>query len=208
MLTQMQRETGLRERKKQRTRDTIERVALQLFSERGYQETTLADIAEAADVATRTIFAYFPTKEDILFCDFPAMRDALAHALAERPADKDALEAVRDFILSDSHADKDDLHDERDRLVRTDEVLRSHMRARLSQLEELVAAAIAQDLGAGDDDLRPQVVAASLIAAFDVLFERESGKGSARPSPDEIAAVIDPVITFLRGGLEALKRQA
>src|SRR5581483_8318549 len=60
---------GLRERKKQQTRERIARVALHLFAERGYDQTTLADIAEAAEVAPRTIFAYFENKEDILLCD-------------------------------------------------------------------------------------------------------------------------------------------
>src|SRR6266849_3044960 len=96
----MNAEAGLRERKKRQTRGTIARVALELFSERGYHNTTLADIARAADVSTRTIFAYFPSKEDILFCDFPAMKDALARALAERPPGTDVLETLRDFILS------------------------------------------------------------------------------------------------------------
>src|SRR5246127_2962917 len=96
----MDQPTGLRERKKQRTRDAIARAALELFAERGYQETTLPEIAEAADVSTRTIFAYFPSKEDILFSDFPVMKQALAQALAERPEGEDALETVRKFILS------------------------------------------------------------------------------------------------------------
>src|SRR6266536_4213259 len=96
----MKRHGGLRERKKQRTRETIDRVALELFNERGYHATTLADIAEAAEVSTRTIFAYFPSKEDILFSDFPLMKEALAQALAERPEGEDALETVRKFILA------------------------------------------------------------------------------------------------------------
>src|SRR5881296_2689372 len=96
----MTRQPGLRERKKQRTRETIARAAHELFVERGYHETTLPDIAEAADVATRTIFAYFPSKEDILFSDLEEMKDALARAIAERSAGQDTLETVRDFILA------------------------------------------------------------------------------------------------------------
>jgi AcrR family transcriptional regulator len=205
MLTPMKLEPGLRERKKQRTRETIARAAHELFVERGYHATTLPDIAEAADVSTRTIFAYFPSKEDILFSDFPAMVEALGQALASRPEGRDALEAVRDFILSSHAVEKSDLDEKLHRMVNDDETLRSHLRARLSQIEELVAAAIAEDLGAAEDDLRPQVVAASLTAAFDVLFE-QGGDQSAKPtSVDEMAALIDPVITFLRGGLDALK---
>jgi AcrR family transcriptional regulator len=199
-------EIGLRARKKQRTRETIARVALELFVERGYHATTLGDIAEAADVSTRTIFAYFPSKEDILFCDFPAMKDAFARALAERPAEMDALEAVRNFILAIPHGEKDARHLQQHLIVEGDETLRNHMRARRAQLEELVAAAVAQDIGAAEDDLRPYVVAASLLAAFEVL-ENKSETTPAPHSAEDLARVIDPVITFLRGGLEALKRQ-
>src|SRR5712691_11257765 len=96
----MNQPPGLRERKKQRTRETIAHAARELFAERGYHVTTLPEIAEAADVSTRTIFAYFPSKEDILFSEFPLMKAALAQALADRPEREDALETVRAFILS------------------------------------------------------------------------------------------------------------
>src|SRR6267143_5174290 len=85
----MSTQPGLRERKKQRTREAIARAAHALFAERGYHATTLPDIAEAADVSTRTIFAYFPSKEDILFSDFALLKEALAQALAERPQGED-----------------------------------------------------------------------------------------------------------------------
>lgn len=199
----MTQKAGLRERKKQRTRETIARAALELFSERGYHATTLPDIAEAADVSTRTIFAYFASKEDILFCDFPAIRAALARALTERPDGKDALDTVREFILSTHQTKESELDEQFRRVVESDETLRSHMRARFAQLEELVAAAIAEDLGARENDVRPQVVAASMVAAFDGLFDSDT---TTKPrSADEVAALIDPVMTFLRGGLEALK---
>src|ERR1700704_2542736 len=90
---------GLRERKKQKTRDTITSVALELFAEHGYEHTTIAEIADAAEVSPRTIFAYFPSKEDILFCDLPEVQQQLAHALRERPAGATALDVLRDFIL-------------------------------------------------------------------------------------------------------------
>src|ERR1051326_177721 len=92
---------GHRERKKQRTREAIAQQALDLFVARGYEATTLAEIAEAAGVSTRTIFAYFPGKEDILFCGFASLREMLAHALAERPGGNDALGTLRDFIVSE-----------------------------------------------------------------------------------------------------------
>lgn len=197
---------GLRERKKQRTRETIARAAKELFAERGYQATTLPDIAEAADVSTRTIFAYFPSKEDILFSDFEQVKEGLARALAERPEGRDALETVREFIFS-LHGTKSSELDVQVRLcITSDPTLRSHLRARIAQLEEVIAPAIAEDLGAREDDTRPQVVAASLTAAFNLMAER--GVSKARPStPEEAAAQVDPVFTFLRGGLEALKEQ-
>src|SRR3954454_21185214 len=89
ILAPMGPQPGLRERKKQRTRATIARAAHELFAERGYHATTLPEIAEAADVSTRTIFAYFPSKEDILFSDFPKMKEALGRALDERPEGED-----------------------------------------------------------------------------------------------------------------------
>src|SRR5215469_4448802 len=91
---------GLRERKKLQTRKTIARAALKLFAERGYDETTLADIAEAADVSPRTIFAYFQNKEDILFREERAFLDDLRRRLEERPEGTTTVDALREFIAS------------------------------------------------------------------------------------------------------------
>jgi AcrR family transcriptional regulator len=195
---------GLRERKKQRTRETIARAAHQLFAERGYQATTLPDIAAAADVATRTIFAYFPSKEDILFSELEEMKAALARALAERPEGTDALETVREFILAAPKVD-DEVNAELHRCITSDATLRSHLRARIAQLEEVVAPAIAADLGVPEDDPRTQLVTASLTAAFNHLADRGASKTRAW-SPEELTAQVDPVFIFLRAGLDALKQ--
>ena len=196
---------GLRQRKKQRTRDTIARAARELFAERGYHATTLPDIAEAADVSTRTIFAYFPSKEDILFAEFPLMKEALAQALAERPEGEQALETVRNFILATVGIEKDHVDVEIGRCIHNDDTLRTHLRARIAQLEEVIAPAIAKDLGVPEDDIRPHLVATSLTAAFNVLSERGEGASAKAKTVDDVAKAIDPVIEFLRGGLDALK---
>src|SRR5438034_5555830 len=159
---------GHRERKKQQTRETIARAALELFVERGYEATTLAEIADAAGVSTRTIFAYFPSKEDILFAALQATCDALVRALEERPAGIDALSALREFILSSAH-EKTELDHKLEQAIAADPTLASHRRARIGQLQEVIAAAIADDLGVSADDRRPQIAAASLTAAFELL---------------------------------------
>src|SRR6202011_3652893 len=89
---------GLRERKKQQTRETIARVALELFAERGYDQTTLSEIADAPDVSTRTTFAYFQSKEDILFCDEPAFFEQLKQTLEQRPSGATTIDALREFL--------------------------------------------------------------------------------------------------------------
>ena len=101
-------------------------------------------------------------------------------------------------------AGKSKLDEQIGRCIHDDDTLRSHLRARLAQLEEVIAPAIALDLGAPEADFRPQLVAASLTAAFNLLSER----GRTLRTAEDVAAQIDPVIAFLRGGLDALKEPA
>jgi AcrR family transcriptional regulator len=192
---------GLRERKKRKTRDTIVRVAAELFAQQGYEKTTIAEIADAAEVSPRTIFAYFPSKEDILFCDFPEMEERLAQALRERPEGATALDALREFIVGSLVPDRAGLV--RKSIVASDETLQRSVRARLAVLEELMVGAIAEDLHAGPDDIRPRIVAAALTAAFTAVHDPAAPP--VPKSPEEAMAKIDDVMGFLRGGLEALR---
>jgi len=196
---------GLRERKKQQTRDKIAQTALQLFAERGYEKTTLAEIAEAADVSPRTIFAYFDSKEDIVFCEEPSMYQRLKETLDQRPAGATTVDALRQFVSS--FGDSDDQTRLRKRIIGANEALRLSERARSAVMEELVAESIARDLGdVGPDDIRPRLIAASVTAAFSAVRDRLQ-HGSGEPIPyQEALAILDQVLEFLRGGLEALQR--
>jgi AcrR family transcriptional regulator len=199
---------GLRERKKQQTRETIARAALRLFAERGYDETTLAEIAEAADVAPRTIFAYFESKEDILLCEEGVMLSALQRLLDERPAGTTTVDAIRGFL---SHIEPPDEEAKlRKQIISTNPALQVKLRGHLAQLEPMLAESIARDLGAEPGDIRPLLIAASMTAAFTSVRDRllEAESDGAALSHEQGMAVIDQVLDFLRGGLEALQRES
>jgi AcrR family transcriptional regulator len=197
---------GLRERKKQQTREKIAQVALRLFAERGYDHTTLAEIAEAADVAPRTIFAYFESKEDILLCGERSFLDDLKRRLDERPEGTTTVDALREFLSEIPPQDEDDLL--RKKVMSENPELQMKAHAGHTRLEPMLAESIAKDLGAKPDDLQPMLAAASVTAAFisvrDRIFAAEAG---GEPMTHEQAmATLDQVLEFLRGGLEALQQ--
>ncbi len=197
---------GLRERKKQQTRETIARAALRLFAERGYDETTLADIAEAADVAPRTIFAYFESKEDILLCEEGSFLSDLKRRLEERPAGTTTVDAIREFLSRIEQADEDAKL--RKKIISASPALQMKMRGRHAELEPMLAQSIAKDLGSEPGDIRPLLIAASMTAAFTSVRDRvlEAESGGEPVSHERAMAILDEVLEFLRGGLEALQR--
>jgi AcrR family transcriptional regulator len=99
-------EPGLRERKKQRTRRALIEQAARLFEEKGYDETTVAEIAAAADVSPRTFFGYFAGKEDVLFADTAARIRIALDVVADRrpgePVDQLLLRAVHEMASSEA----------------------------------------------------------------------------------------------------------
>src|ERR1044072_7719027 len=104
---------GHRERKKRRTREQIVDAAFRLFAERGYAATTVADIAAAADIAPRTFFSYFPSKEEVVFHDFDVLFGSLRDAIQERPAGISAIDALREWIsqaLPAEHEESPEAH--------------------------------------------------------------------------------------------------
>src|SRR5690349_15612624 len=92
-------EPGLRERKKERTRQLIADAAARLFAERGYEQVSVRDIAREADVAEQTVYNYFPTKEQLVTDQEREVEDRLCDLIRTRPAGVSPAAAVRDFVL-------------------------------------------------------------------------------------------------------------
>jgi AcrR family transcriptional regulator len=200
---------GLRERKKQRTRQQIIEAAMGLFAERGYHATTIADIAEAADVAPRTFFSYFPSKEAVVFHDADRDMEALADALRNRLPGENAFDALRRFVgtMFDEWTANEDEALLRKRLCHEDEGLANFQGGVMARVHELLLEAIADDLDEPKDALRPRLVAAAAVAALTSLegtFDEKAGQRTA-VAKAEALAVLDHAILFLRGGLDALQ---
>lgn len=196
---------GLRERKKVQQREAIAAAALRLFAERGYDETTLAEIADAAGISPRTIFAYYEGKQDILFCDEAAYVEQLKHMLEQRPPGTTTVDAIRELISTVPPPDEQAML--RKQIITDNPALQMQTRARLGQLEPVFAESIAKDLGAGPDDIRPPMLAAVMIAAFTAVRDRMIEAEAGEPMTHEQAMeTLDEVLVFMRGGLDAMQR--
>ena len=197
----MEATLGLRERKKQRTRQAIVDAAFKLFDERGFDGTTVADIAEAAEIAPRTFFAYFPSKDDVVFHDFEEKYETVASWLRERDPGTNTFDALRAGIASTvGEVDPEHLREKRlrNRLCEN-ESLAAHSEHLRGRFAELLAEAVAEDLGDAPSDLRPRLVAAATAAAMGVIEDLPDGE------VEHSVETLDSLLAFLRGGLAALQ---
>src|ERR671930_1135538 len=93
-------ELGLRERKKQRTRQLIAETARRLFAERSFEAVTVAEVAREADVSEATVFNYFPTKEDLFYSGLEAFEEELLASILEREPGESVLAAFARFVTT------------------------------------------------------------------------------------------------------------
>lgn len=157
---------GLRERKKERTRTELQRHALRLFRDRGYTETTVEDIAAAAEVSRSTFFRYFPTKEDVvLFDDVDPVMERVMHGL---PDGTPLLEAVR-TVLWQSFGSLDDeartLEEVRMQLARSVPQVAAVLRERNAFGVEFGARLVGACTGRAADDPEVLLFAGVVIGA-------------------------------------------
>jgi len=157
---------GLRERKKLRTRATIREQAMRLFVAQGYAQTSIEQIAEAADVSPSTFFRYFPSKEDVVMAD--DLDPILLKALGEQPLDLPPLTALRRAItITFAELSPEDLERERERqqVIFAVPELRQAIMAELYRSIDMIATATAERLGRAPDDFEVRVFAGALAGA-------------------------------------------
>jgi AcrR family transcriptional regulator len=167
---------GLRERKKIQTRETIQRVAFELFDEKGYANTTIEEIAEAAEVSPSTFFRYFPSKELVLMAD--DLDQVTVEALAQQPADLPTLQAFRrafDITMATLSEDDWELERTRQRLVfSTHELKLVQFNEYLRVVREL-AEAESRRTGRDADDFEVRVLFGALAGALMAVLDRDPG---------------------------------
>jgi AcrR family transcriptional regulator len=161
----MTESTPLRERKKLRTRATIQQAALDLFSARGYDGVTLAEVAGAADVGQRTLFRYFADKEELLFGDDQAVRLRLAELLAARPEQEPAAWAVLEALvgLAPMWQDARDVGRRRRQVIDASAALTSRERSKYSAYEQVLLEGL---VGRGLDRPAARLLSRVSVACF------------------------------------------
>ncbi len=215
---------GLRERKKERTRQLIAETARRLFSERGFEQVSVAEIARVADVSEKTVFNYFPTKEDLFYSRLESFEEELLAAVRGRGAGESIIEAFFGFlleqrgVLASSSRDGDA---EATRMLRTitrviteSPALLARERQVFARYTDSLAALIAEETGAGQDDVEPWVGAGALLGVHRALIDHVrrrtiAGAGAAEVA-GELRAEAESARELLERGLGdyGVKREA
>jgi AcrR family transcriptional regulator len=194
-------EAGLRERSKARRRAAIIRAAFELFAERGYDATTVADIAEAAEVAPRTVSMYFPAKQDIAMSRFSDGVADLSAALRGRQPGETLHEVFGRWLLTSQTEPEDrEMYRLARRMFAANPDLGALRTARMAAAIREGAAMIAEETGGEPDAIGARIAAAAASAIAMEIVDTEPG-----PEREEAVAA---AMRFLEGGTAALRASA
>jgi AcrR family transcriptional regulator len=190
-------ETGLRERSKARRRAAIIRAAYELFAERGYDATTVADIAEAAEVSPRTVAMYFPAKQDIALSRFSDGVASLTDVIRDRRPGETVHDAFGRWLLTSQVEPEDrELYRLARRMFAANPDLGALRTARMTAAVREGAALIAADTGTTPDAIGPRLAAAAAAAIAMEIVDTEPGA--------EREQAVAAAMRFLAAGTAAL----
>ena len=174
---------GLRERKRQQTRERLTRAAMALFLERGFEATTLDDIAAAADVSRRSFFHYFASKEDVVFAWQEESMAALIAAVAARPADESMLTAAENAMSAMVRRLEPNEAIAMACLKRDNPALQARDQVKYEKLERALAEALAKRAGHKTEKLHARLAAMIATGAMRIGGELWAADG-AREKPE------------------------
>jgi AcrR family transcriptional regulator len=157
---------GRREIKRRQTRERIEEAAMSLFLERGFDATTIEDIAERAEVSKRSFFDYFPSKEEVVFAWQDGFADHLMAAIASRPADEPAVKAVQHGLVGAIVSAADERAMALGELIRRTPTLKARDQLKYAKLELKLTEALKARSRSDDERLRVRLLAAVVIGAL------------------------------------------
>lgn len=154
------RRPGRTGRQPSTSRAEVSHVALQLFLERGFDGTTVDDIAAAAGIGRRTLFRYFASKNDLPWGDFEALLERMRGFLRALPADMPVLEALGAAVIEFNRLPEEEIpyHRERMQLLLNVPTLVAHSTLRYESWRQVVAEYAAGRLGVAEDSLEPQAL--------------------------------------------------
>jgi AcrR family transcriptional regulator len=182
---------GLRERKKAQTREAIAEAARRLFLEHGFDDVTVADVAEAADLSEATVFNYFPTKEDLAFYRMEDFEEEMLHAVRDRQAGTSVVDAFGSFVLAPRGFLKagDTGVDPRavTRLFTESPALLARERQIFDRYADRLVDLIAEERHTRADDLVPLVIARALTSLHRAMIDHVRRQVLAGVSTDVIA---------------------
>jgi AcrR family transcriptional regulator len=154
---------GLREVKKQHTRRSIADEAMRLFVQRGFDDVTVAEVAEAAQVSEKTVFNYFPTKEDLFYDEVPAREAALVGAIRDRAHGESVLSALRRLQLAECPRLCSPSFATFARVIEESQALQAKELEVMAHFSQVLAGAIRQELRIDERDAR---IAAGLLISI------------------------------------------
>ncbi len=187
---------GLRELKKQQTRQLIADTAWQLFADRGFDRVTVAEIARQAQVAEATVFNYFPTKEDLFYHRLEVFGAGLVEAVAAREPGESALAAVRRYLLAPdgllgqvAAGDAEALARLRtvNRVIAASPSLLAREQQTIGRVADRLAELLATETGAAADDVTARAAANALLGVQRALVDHVRRRVLADDRPERLA---------------------
>jgi len=188
---------SLRERKKLKTRTSIQKEAMRLFLEKGYEATTIEEIAAAVEISPSTFFNYFPSKEDVVLQD--ELDPLILAAFDAQPPELSPVAALRNamrIVFEHLSREQEDLMRQRIRMMSSEPELRATMLTQFAELVDQIAELLATRVGRGADDFALRNLAGALLGVLMAAML------AAADHPDaDLVTLVDDALAHLDAGL-------